>query len=719
MAHTFTFFRAGGFSQVRLSTAADLAAIGSLDRKLWAALACPVQGLELDERTLALIDGDGDGRVRAPEVIAAVEWCRERLVDLAALMAESPRLPLAAVRGDNAAGSALAACARRVLALAGNAKAADVGLEEIGTAAGGLAKTALNGDGVVVPSATADPALASAIADILTASAPAKDRSGEGGLDAAGLAAFAADAAAWLAWWDDGQRRGGEVLPLGERTAAAYAAVEAVRGKVEDYFLRCRSAAFDPRAAAALNRTEADWAALAGPQLSAEALAPFPLARIAPGAPLPMRGEINPAWAAALAALERDAVAPLCGPRSVIDEPLWRELLARLEAHRAWRAVEPPRVGGLGAARLRELAAPELHGRIAALIAQDLAVKPEFDALGDLERLVRYHRDLYRLLNNFVSFSDVYDPQRLAVFQAGTLYLDGRASELCVLVQDMGRHAVLAVRANAFLVYCDCIRPGMPKRTICAAITNGDADGLTAGRNGLFIDRQGRDWDATVVKVIENPISIREAFWAPYKRVIRFVEDFATKRAAEADKAADARLAGAATATAAVVEKGSAAAPAKPKIDIGTVAALGVAVGGITTALGLVLKEFFGLGVYVPLGVAGLVLAISGPSMALAWLKLRGRTLGPILDASGWAVNGRVSITIPLGAALTELAELPPGSRRQLGDPYAEKRTPWRSFVLLLCVIAAAGWTGWHRITHGQWWWQAAEAAQAPAGKGP
>ena len=39
------------------------------------------------------------------------------------------------------------------------------------------------------------------------------------------------------------------IQPLGEATAAAVAAVDAVAAKVEDYFTRCRLAAFDARAA--------------------------------------------------------------------------------------------------------------------------------------------------------------------------------------------------------------------------------------------------------------------------------------------------------------------------------------------------------------------------------------------------------------------------------------------------------------------------------------
>ena len=50
---TWRFFRAGGFDQVRLDTAAELLAIDQLDQKLWVALSCPVKGIEFDARTLA------------------------------------------------------------------------------------------------------------------------------------------------------------------------------------------------------------------------------------------------------------------------------------------------------------------------------------------------------------------------------------------------------------------------------------------------------------------------------------------------------------------------------------------------------------------------------------------------------------------------------------------------------------------------------------------
>ena len=141
-------------------------------------------------------------------------------------------------------------------------------------------------------------------------------------------------------------------------------------------------------------------------------------------------------------------------------------------------------------------------------------------------------RDLHRLLQNFVSFTEFYARRGGAVFQAGTLYLDGRSCELCVRVDDANRHAAMAVLARSYLAYCDLTRAASGgKMTVAAAFTAGDSDYLMVGRNGIFYDRAGRDWDATITKIVDHPISIGQAFWAPYKKVLRWIEEQVAKRA--------------------------------------------------------------------------------------------------------------------------------------------------------------------------------------------
>jgi hypothetical protein len=106
------------------------------------------------------------------------------------------------------------------------------------------------------------------------------------------------------------------------------------------------------------------------------------------------------------------------------------------------------------------------------------------------------------------------------------------------------------------------------------------------------------------------------------------------------------------------------------------------------------LQALFGLGFWLPLGLLGVILLISGPSMLLAMIKLKQRNLGPILDANGWAINVRARMNPAFGASLTELAHLPPGTERTFLDPYASRSRPWRKliYVGIVAVVVALGW---------------------------
>ena len=80
--------------------------------------------------------------------------------------------------------------------------------------------------------------------------------------------------------------------------------------------------------------------------------------------------------------------------------------------------------------------------------------------------------------------------------------------------------------------------------------------------------------------------------------------------------------------------------------------------------------------------------------MLIAWLKLRQRSLGPILDASGWAINGRMKINLSLGRSLSQLAQLPPGAEHSLHDPYADRRLwPWLLGAVLAVLLAVLAWS--------------------------
>ena len=716
-AHPWRFFIAGGVDQVRLETSDDLRNLGALDQKLWVTLSCPVAGHDMDERTMGLIDADGDGRVRAPEILAAVDFVCRHLKEPAEIFTPADKVALASFREDSAEGKAALATAKAVLATLGKGATTEIALADVADTKVIFAKMPLNGDGIVHPGATTDPALSGLIEQIVATTGGEIDRSGVAGVSAAGTEAFFTAVAEFKAWDDRATTEAETLLPLGAGTAAASAALAAVSAKIDDFFGRTRLASFDARSVGSVNRAEPELAALAAMTLSpdCDALEGFPLAHVEAGKALPLSDEINPAWAARMAAFVSQVVQPLLGERGELLPDEWGQLKARLAPHAAWQADKGGvAVSGIGAERAAELLAGDLKDQLNTLIAADEARRPEAEGIDEVERLVRYNAHLGRLLRNYVNFSAFYGRKEKAIFQAGTVYFDQRSCELVMRVEDAGRHGKMAGLAGAYLAYFDCVRrsDGL-KLSICAAVTDGDVDNIMVGRNGVFYDRKGRDYDAQITKIVENPISVRQAFWSPYKKFLRSVEDMVAKRAAAAEAASSAKVDAAATATANVDTAEKPPEPPKP-LDIGTLAAIGVAVGGISAVLGAIMQAFFGLGFLMPLGILGLVLLISGPSMFIAALKLRRRNLGPILDADGWAVNARARVNIPFGKSLTSLAKLPEGAARDLNDPYAQKASAWPYVISVLLIVGVALFA-WYSLTDGEMGMSLSQEAVAPA----
>lgn len=687
-SYRWSFASVGGVKRVNLDKGDDLLHLHELDQKLWTVLSCPVNGLEIDTRSLQLMDQDGDGKLRVNDVLAAVRWATRLLRQPDDLLLQAERLPLEAINTEDEQGKKLHASAKTILKSLGLREQSWISTAETADATRIFENTKFNGDGIITSSSAGDDAsLASLIDTILQASQGLIDRSGKPGIDRAGIAAFYDLLGQRLDWLQAGASK--KVLPFGAQTAAAWQALQSVTAKVDDYFLRCRLATFDSQTTESLGLATQSLEAYRQVLLdtSATVLYQAPLAKIAPAASLPLLTGINPAWEKAIEQLRLAAVEPLFGKVSTLDLTQWEQLKNEMSAYGAWLAAECGQVlAGWSVEQLRALQQSD-RAALEALIDKDEAQGEAAENIMQVDKLVRFHRDLYRLLKNFVTFYDFYSSNAArAIFEAGTLYIDQRSLSLCVRVDDMGRHNLLAGMSGMYLLYCQCkSRHSNESMTIVAALTNGDVDNLVVGRNALFYDVRGNDWDATVVKIIENPISIRQAFWAPYRKVAALIEKQISQFAEAQDKKVEA--------DAAAAVDGS---PLSNKVDapkpvpfdigkfVGIFAAISLALGALGTALASVVGGFLGLVWWkMPLALAGLLLVISGPSMILAWLKLRNRNLAPLLDANGWAINARAAVNIAFGKTLTQLAEIPAGASINLVDPFVAKKKPYLKYLLL------------------------------------
>ena len=130
-SHTWRFFRTCGLDQALLQSGDDLADLASLDQKLWTALSCPTRGVRFDAKTLALLDSDNDGRIRVPELLAAIAWLSARLTSLDPLLAGSDTVMLASITTATPEGKAMLANAKRILSNLGKGAADAISLADV------------------------------------------------------------------------------------------------------------------------------------------------------------------------------------------------------------------------------------------------------------------------------------------------------------------------------------------------------------------------------------------------------------------------------------------------------------------------------------------------------------------------------------------------------------------------------------------------------------
>lgn len=687
--HTWKFYRTGGLDQVLIRDGADIANLKALDQKLWTALSCPTKGMRFDKKTLELLDTDCDGRIRVPELLAAIDWLSVRLVSLDTLLEGSETLRLASFNTETPEGHSLLASVKRILTNLGKDGADAISLSNVTDTSKIFAETRFNGDGIVPADATDDPVVQQAITDMIEILGPETDRSGKPGVNQAKVDAFFDAAEAYLAW---SKRADAMILPLGDKSADAFAALMEVCGKLDDYFTRCRMSAFDARAAGALSRTDDDFAALAGQELTDRLpeLAGFPLSAIAAGRDLPLLEGVNPYWAQAVASFKRKVVDPLLGADiATLSDAQWQRMKAAFEPYQAWVAAkEGTEVESLGVTRLTTLLSSGAKAAISELIANDAALEAENAQIAEVEKLLRLNAFLYSLLNNFVNMAHLYDPKAIAIFQVGTLYMDARATTLCFHVDDAAAHAALAAASKCCLAYCKVTRQGTDEtRTICATFTSGFAKTLWVGRNGIFYDLDGKDWDATIIKIIDNSISLKEAFWDPWHKMAGMIGTQVRKMLAAKQ---DATLA-----TAAKKIETVPTAPQEPPKKVegaalaSSAAAIGIAVGLISTAIAGVVSAIAGMPLWkIVIGLIVLLLLISGPSMILTWFRLRARDVAPILNACGWAINRNLRLTLKLGRIYTTEAMLPAHAERQLQDPFADDNTVRNRIIMVVVLVA-------------------------------
>ena len=699
--YKWNYCSVGGVMRVNISTGEDIRHLGELDQKLWTVLSCPTKGLEFCEKTLQMIDADKDGKIRVQEIVATANWLCDVLADPEILIHGGDGVKFTDF-SDTDNGKRLCNIAKQVVESLGHDKDG-ISIDDTSDSLAIFSKTRFNGDGIITLASTEDEALKDVITKAMEKIGAKDDRSGEKGIDQEILENFykaCADYAAWCHAAND------DNLPYGADTEAALEACNAIKAKVADYFMRCKLIAFDEDTAAALDVQVAKVEAISGSELSVgnEEIATYPLARPNKDCLMPINGQINPTWKDAFDKLKTLVLDKEFAGRDSFSEAEWNAILAKFDAYTAWVGAKAgAEVEEYGIETIDKILADNRQADLQSLIEQDLATADDIAGIDEVDKLLFLKRDFYKLLRNYVSFTDFYSRREgsEAIFQCGRLFIDQRSLDLCIRVEDMVKQTEMAGLSGMYLIYCQCTsKVKNQTMNIVAVLTDGDVDNMRVGKNAIFYDRSGQDWDAVVTKIVDNPISIRQAFFSPYRKLANFITDKVNKSAAEKEAKSMQNLTAKTDSAMASTQANMAAAQANPDgsapkpaagpapFDIakfaGIFAAIGMALGMIGSAVMKIIDPWYNVIILLVV----LAVCTSGPSVFIAWTKLRKRNLGPILNANGWAINSKVIVNIIFGQTLTSLAKYPKLDLKESNDPFMYK-TPWWKKALRWVITAA------------------------------
>ena len=687
--YKWEFSNVGGTLRVRINSGEDIAHLGELDPKMWTVLSCPVKGLEIDEKSLSYMDVDSDDKIRVNDVVATADWLTSALKNPDLILTGADSIDIENFDKESPAGKKLYFSAKQILENLAK-EGSVITLADTADIVAIFAKTKFNGDGVITEaSADADEDKA-VIAAAVACLGGAADRSGAMGVNADLVESFYKNLADYAAW-----QAATVEAPFGDKTDAVIDAYNALDAKVKDFFMRSKLAAFSPDSTASLDVQTASIQAISADNLTGKTdeIAAYPIARVTGKAEIDLTEPVNPAWASKFELVKSLAFAD----KKVLTEADWAAVGATFAAYTAWKGAKAgAAVESLGLDAVKNFLAQDRKAAVLDLIAQDSAVAEEAANIDMVNKFMHVYRDFYRLLRNFVTLTDFYDRDVTSIFQSGKLIIDQRECRFCMKVTDMAKHNASAASSGMFLVYCDCATKANPnKLQIVAAVTVGDIGDLVVGKNALYYDNAGEEWDAVITKIVDNPISVSQAFWSPYRRMATAIENLINKSAADKDAKIMADATAKINAAPAATAAGAAAQPQPFDIGkfAGIFAAIGMAVGALATALTDIFSGFLNMPWWKTLVViAAVMLVISGPAMVMAWLKLRRRNIAPLLNANGWAVNAASKISIPFGETLTDAAKYP---KIKIKDPFAKKSSPWKAWlgaIVAVAVVACGLW---------------------------
>jgi hypothetical protein len=209
---------------------------------------------------------------------------------------------------------------------------------------------------------------------------------------------------------------------------------------------------------------------------------------------------------------------------------------------------------------------------------------------------------------------------------------------------------------------------------LAVGVTSGNMRHFFLGKSGVFYTADGVMWDARIIDMIQQPVSISEALKMPFYKFADFIhkqaDKFFTARSKQyedtiaKDIQSQSKLPTAPPPAAPAAKKP--VAPQQTPAFSGSMVLMGGGVGiaAIGSAFAFMAKSIQGISVSSVLAIFfGILLIFGGPIVTVSLTKLFRRNLAIFLEANGNALNGQLRLSLRMGRFFTYTPPLPEHSR--------------------------------------------------------
>ena len=698
--------RIAGARQLQVKVKEDLENILKLDEAHWALTSIPVEAVCANQTFLDFLDLDHNGIIRTDELQEAVRFVLASYRDHSALLAGSEVLPLDALNEEDPAGAGMKAAAKLILEGLGNAGAGQISLEQSQGKTQALSLCPINGDGIIPPAAVCDEKAKAVHAVIMKLAGTQKDLSGEDGISMAEIDAFLAEIEKTRTW----HQAESTVQVFGAETAAVSAETADIAAALDDYFLACETAAYYENDDCRINKNSFN-VDIQNPEEYRLMLEKSTIAQPGKVPCLDLNSPINPLYRSKITKLtKRPELAEYFSGNTLTKEN-WAKLNADLTPFRDWQKSTP--AAGyveLTGEQLDEYSNEEVISFLRNRCLADAGVAAQIDYCDSLQKLLYFQKYLVKFLNNTVNLSELFRSDVDSVLQAGKLVLDGRHFTLTEVVTNIAEHKKIVQGSNICVIYVEVTfgkAPAVQKKNLAVAVTSGNIRNLFPGKRGIFFAQDGTLWNAKIIDMVTQPVSIIEALQMPFIRMGEFITKQADKFFSTQSNTTQQMLAKDLSAGKIPVTP-----PPAPKAQTPAVSGSMMLMGGglgiaaIGSSIAFMIKSLQNISVANALLILlGILLVFGGPVVVISLVKLFRRNMSRYLEANAFAVNRPMRLSQKMGRFFTYHPHMPPGKLPHLDilDNGKNRKTWIRWWLIVILLIVAAvyavlyfhcGWCG-------------------------